>query len=74
MRLLSGTGEELGVVVSVETDRWGHPKHLRFREPGTEDLRRAPLRFVLSFSTSQERKHEGTKPRRSPRSSALGPA
>ena len=44
--LWSGTGEPLGVVVGVELDRWGAPKHLRFVEPGSDVPRRAPLRVV----------------------------
>lgn len=48
LTLRSGTGEELGVVVDIEEDRWGRPKHLRFREPGSDELRRAPLRFIRS--------------------------
>lgn len=44
--LWSGTGELLGVVVGIDLDRWGRPKHLRFQEPGSTEPRRAPLRVV----------------------------
>ena len=45
-RILSGTGEELGVVVGVENDRFGRPKKLAFLEAGATVARFVPLRFV----------------------------
>ena len=45
-RILSGTGEELGVIVSVEPDRFGRPKKLVFIEEGSGAQRFVPLRFV----------------------------
>lgn len=45
-RILSGTGEELGVVVGVENDRFGRPKKLAFLERGSGIQRFVPLRFV----------------------------
>lgn len=46
LRLYSGTGEELGVVVGVEIGRWGEPKKLVFTEDGGATRRVVPLRFV----------------------------
>jgi hypothetical protein len=50
-RLVSGTGEDLGVVVGVQADRHGHPKWIAFMEdPASHETRRlAPLKFVKSF-------------------------
>lgn len=45
-KILSGTGEELGVVTGVENDRFGRPKKLVFREAGESATRFVPLRFV----------------------------
>lgn len=45
-RLRSGTGEELGVVVGVENDRFGRPKKLAFVEEGSAEPRYVPLQFV----------------------------
>lgn len=45
LRLLSGTGEDLGVVLGVENDRRGHPKWLSFTEDGVH-ARKVQLRFV----------------------------
>ena|SRR5438552_4510908 len=45
-RLLSGTGETLGVVVGVEPDRFGRPKKLAFVEEGSGATRYVPLQFV----------------------------
>jgi hypothetical protein len=49
--LLSGTGEDLGVVVGVQADRFGNPKWLAFQEDPESGLppRLAPLKFVKSF-------------------------
>ena len=44
--VVSGTGEELGRVVGIETDRWGVPKRLRFLEEPSGALRLVPLRYV----------------------------
>lgn len=46
LTLWSGTGERLGVVVHIENDRFGQPKHLTFLEPGATHARRVPLRVV----------------------------
>ncbi|HEX2021598.1 MAG TPA: hypothetical protein VHH36_02735 [Candidatus Thermoplasmatota archaeon] len=46
LRLVSGTGEPLGVVDGVIRDRWGRPKHLSFREEGSGVARHVPLRVV----------------------------
>lgn len=46
MRLYSGTGEELGVVVGFESGRYGEPKKLVFTEDGGLTRRVVPLRFV----------------------------
>src|SRR5581483_12275748 len=50
-RLVSGTGEDLGVVVGVQSDRRGQPKWIAFQEDATsEELPRlAPLKYVKSF-------------------------
>ena len=45
-RILSGTGEDIGVVVGVEPDRFGRPKKLAFLEEGAAAPRFVPLRFV----------------------------
>ena len=45
-RILSGTGEDLGVVVGIEPDRFGRPKKLAFLEDGASAPRFVPLKFV----------------------------
>ena len=46
LRLLSGIGEELGLVLGVEHDKFGHPKWLSFQEQGAAAPRRVRLDFV----------------------------
>ena len=46
LRLYSGTGEELGVVLGVQRDRMGHPKWLRFLEADGAPERKVRLDFV----------------------------
>lgn len=46
LRLYSGTGEELGVVLGVQRDRMGHPKWLRFLEMDGAPERKVRLDFV----------------------------
>jgi hypothetical protein len=46
MRLWSGTGEELGVVLGIESDRFGVPKWLTFQESPDTPPRRVKLDFV----------------------------
>jgi hypothetical protein len=48
-RLVSGTGEALGVVIGIQSDRAGHPKWLVFAEAPGAAPRLAPLRFVKRF-------------------------
>ncbi len=51
-RLLSGIGEDLGVVVGVQADRHGRPKWLAFVEDPASGHppRLAPLRVVKRFA------------------------
>lgn len=46
LRLRSGTGEDLGVVLGVLCDRTGHPKWLRFLEAEGAPERKVRLDFV----------------------------
>lgn len=46
MRLVSGTGEELGVVLGVVCDRFGLPKWLSFAEADGAPPRKVRLDFV----------------------------
>lgn len=55
LRLVSGTGEDLGDVCGIEEDRWGRPKHLRFLERGTGHERRVPLRVVRRVGAGEIR-------------------
>jgi hypothetical protein len=50
-RLVSGIGEDLGLVIGVQADRNGHPKWLAFVEDpaGALPPRLAPLKYVKSF-------------------------
>ena len=48
-RVVSGTGEDLGVVVGVQADRHGVPKWIAFVEDPASPRRLAPLKFVKSF-------------------------
>lgn len=48
-RLVSGTGEDLGIVTGIQADRHGHPKWLAFEEEPGAPSRLAPLKFVKSF-------------------------
>lgn len=43
---MSGTGEELGVVIGIESDRFGRPKWLAFTEDATSPPRKVRLDFV----------------------------
>jgi hypothetical protein len=45
-RVLSGTGEDLGVVVGIEHDAFGRPKKLAFVESEGDEPRFVPLRFL----------------------------
>lgn len=45
LRVLSGTGEDLGWAIGVERDRDGIPKWLTFTEDGVH-ARKVQLRFV----------------------------
>jgi len=48
MRIFSGTGEELGTILGVETDRFGDPKWIRFLEAANAPPRKVRLDFVRS--------------------------
>lgn len=48
LRVVSGTGEELGFAVGVERDRFGEPKWITFVEEDGLPPRRVKLRFVRS--------------------------
>lgn len=50
MRLVSGTGEELGVVLGVEDDRFGRPKWLAFAEESGAPARKVRLDYVRGVS------------------------
>lgn len=45
---MSGTGEELGVAVGIEQDRFGEPKWITFVEADGAPPRKVKLRYVRS--------------------------
>ena len=45
LRVLSGTGEDLGLALGIERDRHGHPKWLSFTEDGVH-VRMVQLRWI----------------------------
>lgn len=45
LRVVSGTGEDLGRALGVEHDRHGHPKWLSFTEDGIH-VRKVQLRWI----------------------------
>lgn len=50
LRVLSGTGEDLGTALGVVHDRHGHPKWLAFTEDGIH-TRKVQLRWVRGVTT-----------------------
>lgn len=46
LRVVSGTGEDLGIALDVESDRFGRPKWVRFVEADGLPPRRVQLRYV----------------------------
>lgn len=55
MRLCSGSGEDLGVVLGVLYDREGHAKWLRFREADDAPERKVRLDYVRSIEDGRVR-------------------
>ena len=43
---MSGTGEALGIVLGIESDRFGHPKWISFAEDARSPPRKVRLDFV----------------------------
>ena len=53
--VLSGTGEDLGVALGVEHDRFGRPKWLSFQEEPGAAPRRVKLDFIRSVDEGEVR-------------------
>lgn len=55
MRLVSGTGEELGTILGVQRDRAGNPKWLSFLEAPDAPPRKVRLDFIRSVGEGEVR-------------------